>query len=183
MCIIEICVRNFNTGNNEILDYSLELFKTIYTSLKKNEHNTFQEFYQIVHRLLQNIEGTIFSNPKFYHKRRDFFNVISLIWINSDTISYIYEIHDLVAAKLESGSPDSFFQYLHDITGLIEPLDLHQAFEVLTELAIEDLNKLFSLHFSDPNKIVLYFGDQYFMKIFCKLIFSLVSDINRKLFF
>lgn len=109
--------------------------------------------------------------------------MISVIWINSNTISYIYEIHDLIVSKLESGTPESFFQYLHDITGLIEPLDLHQAFEVLTELAIEDLIRLFSLHFSDANKVALYFSDQMFMKIFCKLVYALISDINRKLFF
>ena len=34
--IIKLCIRNFNSSNNEILDYSLELFKVIYTSLKKN---------------------------------------------------------------------------------------------------------------------------------------------------
>lgn len=96
--------------------------------MKKNDHKTFEEFYQLVNSLLQNMQDTVFSKPTHYHKRRDFFHVISLIWINSDTVSYIYEIHALITTKLDSGTPESFFQYLHDITGLIEPLDIHQAF-------------------------------------------------------
>ena len=109
--------------------------------------------------------------------------MISLIWINSDAVNYIYEIYQLISNKIDSGTPESFFQYLHDITGLVEPLDIHQAFEVLTELALEDLTKLFNMHFQDPKTVMMYFSNQMFMKIFCKLIFALISDINRKLFF
>ena len=39
------------------------------------------------------------------------------------------------------------------------------------------------MHFTDQNRIVYFFNDQYFMKIFCKLVYALISDINRKLFF
>ena len=32
---------------------------------------------------------------------------------------------------------------MNDVTGLLEPLDVYQAFEVLTELVLNDLRKLF----------------------------------------
>lgn len=81
---IQLCINNFRSTQAEIIDYSLDLFKSIYISLKKNEHSTFKEFfYSVVSNLLQNINQTIFSDPKYYHKRRAFFNVISVIWINS----------------------------------------------------------------------------------------------------
>ena len=73
----------------------------------------------MVRELLQNIGSTIFANPKYYVKRRAFFNVISVIWINSEKISYIYEIHNLAKNKIQDGTPESFYQYLHDVTGLL----------------------------------------------------------------
>ena len=90
----------------------------------------------------------------------------------------------MVAANIQrdSGS-EAFYQYLNDITGIIESIDIHQAFEVMAELITTDLERLFQVHFSDYEKIRMYFKSQEFMKIFCKLTYALVNDINRKLFF
>ena len=42
---INICVNNFSTKNNAILDYSMDFFKKIYTILKRNDHSSFGQFY------------------------------------------------------------------------------------------------------------------------------------------
>jgi uncharacterized protein YggT (Ycf19 family) len=39
------------------------------------------------------------------------------------------------------------------------------------------------MHFKDENAIIFYLNDPFFMKIFCRLIIALISDINRKLYF
>ena len=69
------------------------------------------------------------------------------------------------------------------IKGIIEPLDRHEAFEIIAELTLIDLQKLFSMHLNEPVKVQMFFSDQEYMKIFCKLILALISDINRKLYF
>ena len=162
----------------------MEIFKTIYINLKRNEDaNGFREFYNIVEGILGNIDKTIFVDPKFYSKRRSFFHVISVIWLNAENVEFIYKIHDLVRNNLKEGKYDNFYQYLNDITGLLEPIDVHIAFEVFAELIMDDLDKLFQEHFADPEKVKAYFSNSEFMKVFCKLAYSLVSDINRKLFF
>lgn len=49
MSVIAICVNNFKDNtNNEVLDYSLEFFKTIYITLKKFDSKAFVQFYNIV---------------------------------------------------------------------------------------------------------------------------------------
>ena len=35
---IKLCINNLRSDKNEIIDYSLELFKTIFTALKKQDH-------------------------------------------------------------------------------------------------------------------------------------------------
>ena len=52
---IQLCINNFRSDKSEIIDYSLELFKTIYTSLKKQDHDSFEKFYSLVKDLLDNI--------------------------------------------------------------------------------------------------------------------------------
>jgi hypothetical protein len=89
----------------------------------------------------------------------------------------------MISANVLSGTSASFCQYLHDITGIMEPIDRHESFEIIAELAIMDLGTLFSMHFKDQNSINYYLNDSFFMKIFCRLILSLISDINRKLYF
>lgn len=46
--IINICIRNFSSANNEIIDYSLDFFKSIYTNLRKSDTKAFQAYYSIV---------------------------------------------------------------------------------------------------------------------------------------
>lgn len=46
--IINICIRNFSSLNNEIIDYSLDFFKSIYTNLRKCDTKAFQAYYSIV---------------------------------------------------------------------------------------------------------------------------------------
>ena len=98
---IKLCINNLQSDKNEIIDYSLELFKTIYTALKKHDHQSFEILYELVSDLLNKINETIFANPNYYHKRRDFFNIIAIIWVNSDNIDYIYKIYNLVQEKIK----------------------------------------------------------------------------------
>jgi hypothetical protein len=49
----------------------------------------------------------------------------------------------MISANINTGTSASFCQYLHDITGIIEPIDRHESFEVITELALIDLKRLF----------------------------------------
>ena len=126
---IQLCINNFRSDKSEIIDYSLELFKTIYMSLKKQDDYSFEKFYDLVKNLLDNINETIFANPNFYHKRRDFFNIVAIIWVNSDNIDYIYKIYSLVQDKIKADlNENTFYQYLNDVTGLVEPIDVHQSF-------------------------------------------------------
>jgi hypothetical protein len=82
MNIINICIYNFNNSCSEIIDYSLEFFKSIYTNLRKHDTKAFQTYYAIVKDLLSAIHKTIFVDPQYFPKRRTFFNVISVIWMN-----------------------------------------------------------------------------------------------------
>jgi len=50
--------------------------------------------------LLENLEETVFSQPDYYSKRQDFFNIISIIWINSDNLEYTYNIYALISKNL-----------------------------------------------------------------------------------
>jgi len=122
LAAIYLCVSNFKCRNNEIIDFSLEFFKAIFFNLRKNDDKSFLAFYNVVGELLTSIDNTVFANPDFFHKRRAFFNVISLIWVNADTIAYIYEIYNIVASKITTSSTEKFYQYLHDITGILEPV-------------------------------------------------------------
>lgn len=153
---IKLCIRNFKSHNTEIIDYSLEFFKAIFFNLRKNDDPSFLPFYDIVGTLLSNIHATVFAHPQFAHKRRAFFNAISLIWVNTDNLAYLYQIHAIVAAPLtgnsanasgssvsnivptmaQNGSLCGFHQYLHDITGILEPVEKHEAFQVIAELAL-----------------------------------------------
>lgn len=45
--------------------------------------------------------------------------------MNGDSIDYIYEIYGMISANIQQGTSESFYQYLHDITGVIEPIDRH----------------------------------------------------------
>ena len=73
--------------------------------------------------------------------------------------------------------------YLHDITGILEPIDRHESFEVVVDLALEDLKTLFAQHFKDEKSVALYLADPFFSKIFCRLVLALINDANRKLYF
>lgn len=95
------CYSNFTIPNNAILDYSLEVFKIIYTKLKKYDKPQFQAFYALVTEMLQNINSTIFADPNFFKKRVTFFNVISIIWLNSQDYHYIYEVYNLILKQLK----------------------------------------------------------------------------------
>lgn len=89
----------------------------------------------------------------------------------------------MISANITSGTSNSFFQYLHDITGILEPLDKLQSFEIITDLAIRDLQVLFQLHFKDQESINTYYNDPFFVKIFSKLVLAFITDINKKLYF
>ena len=183
MNIINVCISNFTHSSGEVVDYSLEFFKSIYIHLKKHDTRAFQIYYGIVKELMAAVRTNVFVTPQTFPKRRTFFNVISVIWVNGEPIDYIYEIHQLVSASIHSGTAESFCRYMHDITGIIEPIDRHESFEVVAELALVDLRALFALHFKDEATRLTFLSDPFFMKIFCKLIVALLNDLNRKLYF
>lgn len=53
----------------------------------------------------------------------------------------------------------------------------------MVELMIDDLDKLFKVYLADTANVSIFFQNPHFMKLFCKLAYALVNDINRKLFF
>ena len=72
----------------------------IFTHLKKSDDACFEEYYLKVSELVTNIQATIFANPAFYRVRREFFGVISVVWLNDQKVSYIYDIHAVVVNGL-----------------------------------------------------------------------------------
>lgn len=122
-------------------------------------------------------------NPQQFPKRRSFFNVISVIWVNGESVEYLYQIHKIIQEGLTANSPVSFCMYLHDITGIIEPIDRHESFEVVVDLALADLKMLFAQHFKDQKSMAAYLTDPFFSKIFCRLVLALITDVSHKLYF
>ena len=82
--ILKKCLSNFTVPNEVLIDYSLEVFNSIYTNLKKNDKPQFENFYNLVNEMLANIDKTVLAEPKFFKKRVSFFNVISIIWVNEN---------------------------------------------------------------------------------------------------
>ena len=183
MNVIKTCISNFSNSCGEVVDYSLEFFKSIYTLLRKHDTKAFQKYYEVVKELLPQLKTQVFVLPQHFPKRRTFFNVISVIWVNGDSVDYLYEIHKIIQEGLAAGTPSSFCMYLHDITGIIEPIDRHEAFEVVVDLALADLKVLFAQHFKDEKSISIYLADSFFCKIFCRLVLALITDVSRKLYF
>jgi hypothetical protein len=91
--------------------------------LKKYDNLAFQRFYEIVKNLLTSIGNTVFANEKYYYKRRKFFNVISIVWLNSGEMSFVYDVHKLIVASChQHRSPQDsrvLYQFMYDISGLM----------------------------------------------------------------
>lgn len=74
--------------------------------------------------LITNINETVFANVKFFKKRAALFSVISIIWINISQFAYLYEIYNLIASGIRNNpTPLSLLKYMHDITGILDPID------------------------------------------------------------
>jgi hypothetical protein len=183
MNVIKTCINNFSNACGEVVDYSLDFFKSIYSLLRKHDTKAFETYYAVVRELLPQLKTNVFVSPQHFPKRRSFFNVISVIWVNGESVEYLYQIHKIIQEGLAAGTPVSFCMYLHDITGIIEPIDRHESFEVVVDLALADLKMLFAQHFKDEKSISLYLADPFFTKIFCRLVLALITDVSRKLYF
>ena len=69
---------------------------------------------------------------------------------------------------------------MHDIRGILETIDTAESFQVVVELAIEDLKWMLPTILSVEN-ISQVFSDEYFLKTFCKMILEFVRDYCRRL--
>ena len=135
--VLKVCKENFAQTNTDIIDYALEVFKSIYLKLKKHsvsENSDFVEerfnpFYDEVKQLIGNLGQTVFENQKFFKRRVGLFSVISTIWVTSDNFKYLQEIYELVAGGLRTDlrqnipiDPVKLLRYMYDIRGLLEPI-------------------------------------------------------------
>ena len=138
-------------------------------------------FYEEVKILITNLNTTIFENVKYFKRRVELFSVISSIWVNNENIKYIYEIYNLIGRNVrENLTVVNFLKYMHDIRGILETIDTTESFQVVVELAIEDLKWMLPTILSVEN-ISQVFSDEYFLKTFCKMVLEFVRDYCRRL--
>ena len=86
MNVIKTCIANFAHPCGEVVDYSLDFFRSIYSLLRKHDTKAFEAYYSIVRELLPQLKTSVFVQPQHFPKRRTFFNVISVIWINGESV-------------------------------------------------------------------------------------------------
>ncbi len=91
--VLNLIKHYIEKGTSSTLDYTIDMFKDVYSTLKKNDPQTvfFAKYYGKVTDLLKNLNNTSLNLTQFYKKRIQFYNVISLIWVqmgSHHTISY-----------------------------------------------------------------------------------------------
>ena len=98
--------------------------------------------------------------PEFVKLRIDFFSVISMVWISQNQITFVYKILNNIRASL-GGNQDllHFMRYLIDVTGILDPVESSEIFQVLVELILADLEHLLPRFLGNEEQINYAFGE------------------------
>lgn len=81
-----------------------------------------------------------------------------MVWLNDYKIEFIYEIHRLLLAELEN-TQEGLLRYMLDMTGMIEQIDKHQCFEIVAELAIDQLTIMFQKTLNSTQQLNAFFSN------------------------
>lgn len=65
--------------------------------------------------------------------------------------------------------------------GLLEPIEDSESFKIICELSIADLSIILPYVINSQESINAIFGEEIFLKAFCKMILQFVTDYGRRL--
>jgi hypothetical protein len=70
---------------------------------------------------------------------------------------------------------------MHDMRGILEPIEDSDCFKIIVELAIEDLSVVLPIMFRSKATVKALFEDEMFIKAFCKMTLQFVTDYGRRI--
>ena len=158
--IINYTVNIFTVPNYTLIQNGLSLFKNLFTSLCKIKHKSYTKYFEVVEQVSRDIDQTMLVKPEFVKLRIDFFSVISMVWISQNQITFVYKILNNIRASL-GGNQDllHFMRYLIDVTGILDPVESSEIFQVLVELILADLEHLLPRFLGNEEQINYAFGE------------------------
>ena len=70
---------------------------------------------------------------------------------------------------------------MHDLRGILEPIEDSDCFKIIVELASEDLSVILAIVFSNKETVEMLFRDEMFLKAFCKMVLQFLTDYGRRI--